>query len=86
MWRVWHKLFEWDYIYYQYQCVVESKVMVARIRKDYLGRPFFKRKTDYSKRVITFLRWDDTNTVVFLTCHPVKYFEEALEYEYNQQQ
>lgn len=65
MWKIWNKLFGWDYIYWSNS----SDQGVARIHKDYDEGCFYWRykSTELADRVTM------KRQVIWLTCSPDKY-------------
>ena len=69
MWRLWHKLFGWDYVYWE----LISMSGISRVRVDPGGAAYFRilgliiRVTDPSL--------DD---ILFLTCSPEKYLNQPI--------
>lgn len=65
MYKLWHKLFGWDYIHWSNS----ADQGISRLHKDALGNPFYWRY--YS--IGTLDRITDEKQVTWLTCSPSKY-------------
>jgi len=67
MWKLWNKLFGWDYIYW----TNSADQGVARIMTDFEGNPFYIRYR--LTKVIDRIKTSDQ--VMWLTCKPSKYLK-----------
>lgn len=64
MWRLWHKLFGWDYVVY----AGSFHTRVCQLYKDGMGRVWIYRHTNSDPLTI-----DDPKRVMWLTCSPAKW-------------
>lgn len=68
MWKLFNKLFYWDYIYWTNSCTQG----IARIHRDGSGNPYYFRHK--VTNVIDRIRCEEQ--VVWLTCEPEKYLKD----------
>ena len=66
MWKLWHKLFGWDYI----QWSIADSHQVSRIKRAPNGLAYFKK---YGEIVSFPLKTSIPYQIIFLTCPPKKY-------------
>jgi hypothetical protein len=65
MWKLWHRLFGWDYIHWENS----ADEGIARIQKGYNGEVFYWRYkiTSVADKITT------AENVIWLTCEPRKW-------------
>ena len=70
MWRLWHKWFGWDYVYFTGPYHESAKSSVYRVKLDGMQRPYIIVKHTLERRHMFI---EDPKTVVWMTCDATKY-------------
>lgn len=70
MWRLWNKLFGWDYVYWSHR----GHCIISRVKFSGNGKPYFKA---YRCGFLHLIDEDSYNELIWLTCKPEKYFEKG---------
>lgn len=68
MWRLWNKLFGWDYIYWESSTI--EHCITSRIRVTGDGIPYF---TSFKYAGYLYKVKDHLHEILWLTCKPEKY-------------
>jgi hypothetical protein len=72
MWKLWNKLFKWDYVYW----AGHYSRGISRVMVDGLGRPYYWRGELGDRRVHVIT--GTTDNVLWLTCPPTNYLKKKM--------
>ena len=72
MWRLWNKLFGWDYVVWSYKHS-DLPGDVSRIIVDQTGTPYIHEYSEVYRAL------SDASKIIWLTCKPEKYLKERHE-------